>query len=92
MKTNSGKFMVSTIKVPDRNKKPYETALCLDCEKIKVFELYETEVEAKKGHELWVKKAKNMTLDDFENHKDLVDDYSINIFEACKLRSKVVDI
>lgn len=79
MRDCSGMFIVSTVKVSDRNYKQYETALCLNKYEIKVFEIYETYDEAKEGHEKWIKKAQNMTLDDFENHIDLIDNYSVSM-------------
>lgn len=92
MKDNSGLFLVSTIKVTDRKIKPYETALCLNKFDIKIFEIYETENEAKEGHLKWVEKAKHITLDDYEKYVDLVDNYEIDELKACELLKGLEDI
>ncbi|WP_039233381.1 hypothetical protein [Clostridium novyi] len=92
MKTNAGIFKISTIKVGDRKQKQFETALSLNCKDIKIFELYETEKEAIQGHKKWVMKAKNMTLNDFKRHINLVEDYIITPFDIDEYLKKVRDI
>lgn len=78
------KFYVSTALILDRTDKPYETAIIIkgkenDFDGIKVFEIYDGELEARQGHLRWLEKAKSFTIEEFNEHKDLVQNYMVSL-------------
>ena len=84
----SGLFRISTAFVFDREEQPYETAIMINRFEMKIVELYNTKDEANIGHEKWVEKAKDMTMEQYNNIQTLVEDYLLMPSQVASWRKR----